>query len=120
MIIGVGTDIIEIGRINRAIQNRGFLTKHFTEAEITLLDNKKAQSVAANFAAKEAVAKALLTGFKTFSPIDIEVLRDASGSPYVVLYRNAKKLAEEKKIKTIHLSLSHCIEYAIAYVVAEG
>jgi holo-[acyl-carrier protein] synthase len=120
VIVGIGTDIIEISRIEKAMSNNGFLKKYFTEAENTLFENKKPQSVAGNFAAKEAVAKALSTGFRSFSPIDIEVLRQPSGAPYVILYRNAKLLADEKAIKTIHISISHCIEYAIAYVVAEG
>jgi holo-[acyl-carrier protein] synthase len=120
VIVGVGTDIIEISRIKKATSKDGFLKKYFTEAENSLFENKKSQSVAANFAAKEAVAKALSTGFRSFSPIDIEVLRQPSGAPYVVLYRNAKAIADQKEIKTIHISISHCIEYAIAYVVAEG
>jgi holo-[acyl-carrier protein] synthase len=120
VIIGIGTDIIEISRIEKAISNRGFLTKYFTTAENGLFEHKKPQSVAGNFAAKEAVAKALATGFTVFSPIDIEVLRQPSGEPYVLLYGKAKLLADEKAIKTIHISISHCVEYAIAYVVAEG
>ena len=120
VIIGIGTDIIEISRIEKAISRSGFLTKYFTEAENILFENKKAQSIAANFAAKEAVAKALSTGFTSFSPIDIEILRKSSGAPYAILYGKARELAAEKAIKTIHISISHCIEYAIAYVVAES
>ena len=78
-----------------------------------------AQRAAGNFAVKESVAKAFGTGFRTISPIDIEVLRDGSGKPYVVLHGTAKDLQEEKRIRQIHVSISNTKEYAIGYVIME-
>lgn len=121
MIIGVGTDIIEIKRIQKASFQNNFLAKYFTEEEnnFFIKKRKSPNSIAGNFAAKEAVAKSLGTGFRNFSPIDIEVLRDEKGAPYIKLYNNAKLLAEQKQISQIYISISHCIEYATAYAIAE-
>lgn len=121
MIVGIGTDILEIKRIEKAVMIDGFLKKYFTKNENKFFKNKKnnIESISGNFAVKEAVAKSLGTGFRNFSPIDIEVLRNEQGCPYVILYGNAKKLADEKKIKSIFVSISHCVEYATAYVVVE-
>lgn len=120
MIIGIGTDIIEIRRIEQAVSRNHFVTKFFTPKEIELFKKKNnLHSIAGNFAAKEAVSKALGTGFRDFSPIDIEVLRDKKGEPYINLYKNAKMLAEKRNINNIYISISHCIEYATAYAVAE-
>ena len=77
-------------------------------------------SVAGNFAVKESVAKMLGTGFVGISPKDIEVLRDDKGKPYVNMYNNAKKMAEEKGIDVIHVSISDNKECAIAYVIGES
>jgi holo-[acyl-carrier-protein] synthase len=76
-------------------------------------------TLAGNFAGKEAVSKALGTGFKGFYPIDIEILRTKLGTPYVILYGKALKISKEMGIQNIHISISHCKEYAIAYAVAE-
>lgn len=122
MILGIGTDIIEIRRIEKAISYNNFLAKFFTTKENNFFIQKKfnSHSIAGNFASKEAVSKALGTGFRNFSPIDIEILRNDDGSPYVILYNGAYNLAEQKNIKTIHLSISHCLDYAVAYAVADG
>ncbi|CDF57696.1 holo-ACP synthase [Thermobrachium celere] len=119
MVKGVGTDIIEISRIKRAIEKTNFINRVFTENEIEYLKNKNVESAAGYFAAKEAVSKALGTGIKGFSFKDIEILK-RDGAPYVVLHRGAKKIAEEKEIKNIQISISHCREYAVAFVVMEG
>ncbi len=122
MILGIGTDIIEIKRIEKAISYRNFLTKFFTvkENNFFIQKNLNSHSIAGNFASKEAVSKALGTGFRNFSPIDIEILRNDIGNPYVILYNGAYDLALEKNIKVIHLSISHCLDYAVAYAVADG
>ena len=123
MIVGIGTDIIEISRIKSAMEKPGhsFLERVFSDKEIEYLqkNNLSLQSTAGNFAAKEAVMKALGTGLRGFKLQDIEVLRDELGKPYVVLSHNAKKIAEERNIQKIHLSISHCKEYATAFAVAE-
>ncbi|NLK38475.1 MAG: holo-ACP synthase [Epulopiscium sp.] len=122
MILGIGTDTIEIHRIETAISKESFLKRYFTEKEIAMyLDRgKKAQVLAANFAAKEAVAKALGTGFFHFSPIDMEILRNEKGAPFVLLYGNCKNFASQMGVQTIHISLSHNKTHAIAFAVAEG
>lgn len=122
MIIGVGTDIIEIERIEKAILKESFVKKYFTEKEIIFFQTKnfKAETIAGSFSAKEAVSKALGTGFSSFGAIDIEIMHGGNGAPYVVLGGNAKIVAMEKKIENICISISHCKNYAIAYAVAEG
>ena len=120
MIIGIGTDIIEIDRIEKAInRNNGFLDKVFTAREIEMFKerNMRAEVIAGNFAAKEAVSKALGTGFRGFSLIDIEILRDQLGKPIVYLSDNMKKIINAKH--KINVSISHNRTSAIAFVVLE-
>ena len=86
MILGIGTDIIEIERINRAINNTPmFLEKIFTKRELEELNRStlRVESVAGNFAVKEAVSKAVGTGMRGFTFTDIEVFRDELGKPIV-------------------------------------
>lgn len=119
MIIGVGTDLIEIDRVVKACNKERFLEKYFTEKERSLIaiDRKRA---ADNFAVKEAVVKMFGTGFREIVPIEIEVLRDKLGCPYVNLYGNASKLAKKKKLVKIHASISNTKKYASAFVVGEA
>lgn len=119
MIFGIGCDIIEIQRIADA--DKRFLDKHFTEAERELFQKKKnaAQTIAANFAAKEAFSKALGTGIRGFSLNEIEVLRDEFGKPYINIYGDAEEMCEKLGITNIFVSLSHSKELAISYVLIE-
>ena len=84
MILGVGTDLVEISRIERACRKDHFVKGVFTDRESRQAMGS-ASKLAGSFAVKEAVAKALGTGFRTFMPIDVEVLRDPLGKPYVIL-----------------------------------
>jgi len=121
MIIGIGVDIIEIERIKQAIEKTdSFVKRVFTNDEINLFEQRKwnCEVVAGNFAAKEAVVKALSVGLRGFEWIDVEVLRDSLGKPYVLLYNNAKKILGENCV--IHVSISHCKEYAVANAVIES
>lgn len=123
MILGIGNDIIEIKRIEDALKHTPrFLEKLFTKEEQQYFTQKgqRVESVAANFAAKEAMSKALGTGFRGFMPCDIEVLRDKLGKPYIKLSKKLEEAIKPMEIQTIHVSLSHCKEYATAYVVIEG
>lgn len=122
MIIGIGTDIIEIRRIQSAIRNKRFIERCFSLNEIKMLKARKfpVQSIAAGFAAKEAVAKALGTGVRGIRLKDIEVLRDKFGKPYINLYGYAKKFADKLGIDEIQVSLSHSKSDAIAFVIAKG
>lgn len=119
MILGIGTDIIEIYRVKKAIESESFLKRNFTPAEIALISKKGAQTAAGNFAAKEALVKALGTGFSGFFPIEIEVLRKPSGAPFINLTHKAYDLSLSLGVKHIKVSISHSKEYAVAYVILE-
>jgi len=118
MILGIGTDIIEIARVARAVENQRFLVRCFTQTEI---ERCKAGGVTAvegfagYFAAKEAVAKALGTGFRGFSPRDIEIRHDQAGKPFVRLTERVN--APPGTI--IHISISHGKEHATAMAIIE-
>ena len=121
MIIGIGTDIIEIERIEIAVKRtKGFINKLFTENEINIFESRgyKSEVIAGNFAAKEAVSKALGTGFRGFGVKDIEILRDELGKPVVNLNSNVYEILKRKDVN-IHLSISHNRTSAIAYAVME-
>jgi len=118
VITGIGVDLIETERIEKACEKEGFLERYFTEEEIKLINNNW-QRAAGNFAVKEAVAKMFGTGFREFSPKDIEVLRDSVGKPYLNLYGKAAQLAREQQISTIHVSISNTKDYANAFVIGE-
>lgn len=122
MIFGVGTDLVEISRIQHAIEkNPRFLQKVYTEKEICYCQRKKNpwQSFAARFAAKEAVSKAFGTGLGKIGLTDIEVINLPSGQPQVVLYGAAKAFALQHGIERVHISLSHSEVYAIATAIIE-
>ena len=115
MITGVGTDIVEVSRIRRALGCRdGFAERIFTpaEREYCLSGGNSDQRFAGRFAAKEAVAKSLGT---SLSWLDVEVLADQSGKPVVRLLNGAVELADGREVM---LSISHCRSYAVAYAVA--
>lgn len=122
MIVGVGVDIVEIDRISKALNKNGnFISKTFTENEQEYMRGKKSmdQHAAGMFAAKEAVAKALGTGFRGFFLKDIEVIRDDKGKPSIILHNGAKDIAQQLGAYIIHLSISHEKSNAIAYAVLE-
>ena len=122
MILGVGTDIVELRRIKNAIERNGrFLEKIFTTSELDYLKsrNLRTEYVAGRFAAKEAVAKALGTGFRGFDFKDIEIDRTTLGKPIVTLKGKAKLIAKKEGKYNIHLSISHGIDSAVAYAVFE-
>lgn len=127
MIIGIGVDIIEIERVRQAIQNnKNFLSKLFTERELDyfISRNMNSEVIAGNFAAKEAVSKALGTGIRGFSFKDIEILRNELGKPEVIFHNGANlignKLVGNNNSLRVHLSISHNNSSAIAYSVLEG
>lgn len=122
MIIGSGIDIIEIVRIQRAIQRWGdeFLTRIFTAGEIAYSQAKKfsSQHLAVRFAAKEAIIKALSDGELGFVRWkDIEILNDNSGKPQVKLHGCYKQLQKERRIGDVIVSMSHAKDYALASAV---
>lgn len=119
MIVGIGTDLIEIRRIKKACEKEAFLIRCFTSREIDMFGQNMTKA-AGNFAVKEAVAKVFGTGFREFSPKDIEVLRDPLGKPYVNLYGPAQALAERLGIERILVSISNTQMYAQAFAVGES
>lgn len=121
MIYGIGIDITEIERIEKALKAERFLERFFSEEEIKYFKSKKhmAQSVAANFAAKEAFSKAIGTGIRGFSLAEVEILRDDLGKPHISLSGDAKKITDELGISGLFVSISHSEKYAVAQVLAE-
>jgi len=121
MKLASGVDIIEIERFGGTIERQGerFKQRFFTPREIEQAGDNIA-SLAARFAAKEAVSKALGTGMGKIRPIDMEVVRDQNRAPHLQLYGEARRLAESLGLQTWSISLSHSQQYAIAYVVAIG
>ncbi len=116
--IRVGNDLIEIDRIRQSLSRPGFLERVYGEEEIRMLRERgdMAPGAAANFAAKEAFAKALGTGVRGFDLREVQTLRDESGAPFLVLCGNAKELAKGWEFS---VSLSHTNKYASAVVIAE-
>lgn len=119
--MSVGIDIVEIKRIEKSIQNKAFLDKCFSKDEQDYFKSRNfaPQTVAANFAAKEAFSKAIKTGVSGFRLQDIEVLRDINGAPFIVLSGLAKEIAKEMNLGEISVSLSHDGGMAIAVVQIE-
>jgi holo-[acyl-carrier protein] synthase len=110
--MGLGTDIIEIKRIQGNMNER-FLFRIFTVNERERIAGKSYRA-AGIFAAKEAVSKALGTGISGFGWKDIEILKKESGQPYVCLHGKAEAIAAEQGIKEMEISISHCRAYATA------
>ena len=124
-IVGIGTDIAECARIEKMLQRHGahFLEHVFTDREIHYSSTKKRSSehFAGRWAAKEAVLKALGTGWiGGISWKDVEVVNEIGGRPKIVLHGGASKIAEQLGITDLQISISHCTSYAIAYAVAVG
>lgn len=116
----IGIDIIEIARIEKAIDRWGerFLKRVYTEREVELCQNRVA-SLASRFAAKEAATKALGISMRGLKWQEVETLADPSGQPVVCLHGKAHTRAEEIGLKGLTISLSHSRDYAVASVVGE-
>ncbi len=124
MIAGSGIDVVEIGRIQRAIDRFGrrFLDRVYLQAEqaYCLRKRKSAESFAARFAAKEAAAKALGTGISSgVNWLEIEVVRELSGRPSLCFHGRAAQIAGRLGVVHSALSLTHGSEVAMASVVLE-
>ncbi|KUK82412.1 MAG: Holo-[acyl-carrier-protein] synthase [Pelotomaculum thermopropionicum] len=119
---GVGTDIIEIDRVERAVQRGGrrFLERVFTPAECFFCDARKDRFAcyAARFAAKEAVLKALGSGLAGCRWVDVEISREEGGPPKVKLSGTAAEIIKKNGIAEVLVSLSHNRKYAVAFAVA--
>lgn len=126
MVVGLGTDLIEVHRISQSIQRFGdrFLTRIFTPREIAYCTRKKksaTESFAARFAAKEAGAKALGTGISHgVTWLEIEVTREPTGKPTLALHGRAALRAHNLGVKHTSISLTHTADTALAVVVLEN
>lgn len=132
-VIGVGLDLVELARVERALSRFGahFLNRIFTEEERARIPEETSGSlnhpsarqtahVAARFAAKEAAVKALGTGFSEgVSPRDVEVKSGASGKPELVFRGKALDKAGELGVRAVHLTLTHTRDNAAAVVIIE-
>lgn len=121
MKLRTGVDLIEIERIVQSITRNGerFLTRIYTPRELDEVGENMA-SLAARFAAKESVSKALGCGIGDVSWQEIEVLRGPRDEPILILHGSAQALADELGLKTWAISLSHTKGHAVAMVVAMG
>ena len=123
MILGIGSDIIHIPRVARAIENERFLQRVYTARECAYAKSRgrgMAASLAARFAGKEAVLKAFGTGLRDGKLTDVEILPDALGAPQVRLSGYLAGRAEEMAIDRVWITLSHERDYATAYCILEG
>lgn len=119
MILGIGNDIIEIERIHGVIERHGerFLNRTFTskEQEYCQKHSKSSARFAGRFAAKEAIVKALGTGFNdSITFLDIEIVNNIVGKPEVVISPTLRELIGNS---TIHISISHSDNYATAFAI---
>lgn len=124
-ILGLGTDIIECLRIAKMIERHGelFVCRVYTEQEISYCASCKdaMQHYAGRWAAKEAVLKALGTGWvQGMNWRDIEIRNLKTGAPTVRLHAGVREIFERSGIEKIHLSISHCRSHATATAIAEG
>jgi holo-[acyl-carrier protein] synthase len=125
MILGVGIDLIEVERIKASYERFGerFVNRILHPAEIAycLSHKEPAPFLAARFAAKEAISKAFGTGIGAqLGWLDLEVGRRESGEPFVILHGGGLKLLDERKGRSLLLSLSHTQAHATAVAVLQG
>ena len=122
MVIGVGIDLCEISRMEKLLEEGRFLERFFSAEEQTYIRDRgrmAASSMAGIFAAKEALVKALGTGFTDTSLSDIRVLHEKSGAPYFALTGSIAGHMSQKNITSLHLSITHEAGIAAAVVIAE-
>ena len=120
MIVGIGNDIIEIERIEKAISKEGFKNKVYTQRELENIEKRgnRTETYAGIFSAKEAISKAIGTGVREFSLTDLEILNDDLGKPYGVVSEKLDKIIKDKKEDyQIEISISHSKKYATAVAI---
>ncbi len=124
MVLGLGVDVVEVERIERAVARWGdtFVRRIYTAREIERAAAALAQGprLAARFAAKEAVMKALGVGWRVLAWREIEISNDPQGQPRVQLHGAARRIADERGITAVVVSLSHTHQHAIANAIALG
>jgi holo-[acyl-carrier protein] synthase len=125
MIVGMGIDVAEVGRIREVIesQKQRFLRRVYTENEIAYCEQfrNKYERYAGRFAAKEAAMKALGTGWsRGVRWVDVEVVRQRGGRPTISLQGEARKIADSLGVKNIAISITHTADQAVAQVIFEN
>jgi holo-[acyl-carrier protein] synthase len=123
VVVGVGVDVVEVERVERALRRWGdaFLARVYTPSERERGAGRAGVArLAARFAAKEAVMKALGVGWGWLRFSDIEIVSDGKGRPVVRLHGGAAQVARAAGVDAVHLSLSHARGYAAAVAVAEA
>jgi holo-[acyl-carrier protein] synthase len=124
MILGLGTDIVEVARIRASLEKYGaqFTDKFLLPAEVTYCRAHRdpAPQIAARFAAKEAIAKAFGTGFGAqLGWLDLEIAKRDNGEPFVILHDQAKKLLSSRGAQEVFVTLSHTENYATATAILQ-
>ena len=122
-VVGLGTDLVEIERFRLAVQRRVHLPERLfsdDERSYAFRHRDPVPRLAARFAAKEAVMKALGVGLGAFKLRDVEVVRKRGGAPMVGLHGKAAVLADERGVTSWHLSLTHSDSMAMAVAIAVG
>ena len=121
MLLRTGVDLVEIQRFERALERHGerLLARIFTPRELEQCGGK-VQSLAARFAAKEAVSKALGTGIGKVGWREIEIVTLPNGEPQLLLHGEAAHLAHSLGLGIWSISLSHTAKYAVAFVIGMG
>ena len=123
MILGIGLDLCEVGRIRRLLEKdrARFVRRVYRESEIAYCDARRRPEIhyAARFAAKEAFLKALGRGWR-LGWTQVEVVRSASGKPDLLLTGKAAEAAARRGVRQVHLTLTHTPETAAAVIVLEG
>lgn len=116
----VGTDMVEIKRLEKSSKIGNFMKRVFSEKEIAFFSKKSNPypSMAGNWAAKEAFSKALGTGIRGFELNEVSVLRDELGAPYIELEGDALQIAESRGLE-FSVSITHTKELAQAVVLAQ-
>ena len=123
MIIGTGIDIVKVSRFSSWKNNKKLLERFFHPDEVEYIlsrQNNQEETIAARFAAKEALGKALGTGLRGFSLKDICVKKDKLGKPYIEVFPAFLEITKSYNHVNIHLSISHEKEYACAMVILES
>jgi len=124
-IIGIGTDITECLRIARMIERHGdlFINRVYTSEEIRYCQNRKrsTQHFTGRWAAKEAILKALGTGWRRgISWRDIEIRNEPGGKPVVAVQGGVRDVVEQLGVRKLLITISHCHTHATAFAVATG
>ncbi len=117
MIAGIGTDLVEIYRIEEMILRGRHLSRIFTTTELAYAKRQNnATTLAGNFVVKKPFPKYLEPAFFGVEPYEIEVLRNESGAPYVKLYGKAKEIAKDKQVSRIHVSITNTREFCTSFL----